>query len=568
MTSSLSCIAASVKVRDFGAIVDDGSDDGPAIRLAIADLKSKGGGNLIFENGRYDIKSTANGAHLYINGLPSIQLQGNGARFVFYVSSETGIYIQGSKATDAVSISDLSLNYSTPVYAYGKIMALGSDYFDFSFERGLKPESSYFLKATQAFAFVANKNNGVAKFVYRTVPLKTNCANWYQKLSTTTYRIFANNACDIQNPTNYVNTLNFTASQFKIGESVAVLARNSNSALYLRENIGKINVTNLNIKASPGLGVLMNSNEGNADFTKLIVQPLSTDTVSTNADALHIVGQRGRVLVQQSTFDGMADDAIALYSKGIELAVNGTYLNTATINAKYVSSNKYAVGDSLVFGNRKTGNIEHRSVIQSMAWDAKTGTYRLYSLPAMSAATISKFNDLTLFNESTAGNGSIVNKNTFGAFRGRAVNTRSQDLNITNNTALQLQVKFVSLETNFQWITGPYPSNILIQGNKVKVVENSVVDQTYPVVSTNVYLFDGQLAQNKSLLNNIRVNSNTVLNPKGVAYDLRNVASGEVKGNTISRESTSLNFFQWQTVIDISKSDASKIVKQGNTLVP
>jgi polygalacturonase len=65
MTSSLSCIAASVKVRDFGAIVDDGSDDGPAIRLAIADLKSKGGGNLIFENGRYDIKSTANGAHLY-----------------------------------------------------------------------------------------------------------------------------------------------------------------------------------------------------------------------------------------------------------------------------------------------------------------------------------------------------------------------------------------------------------------------------------------------------------------------------------------------------------------------
>src|SRR5688572_27520823 len=90
-------------VRSHGAVPDDGVDDGPGIRAAIAAAKAAGPGAIVtFEPGRYDIRTKAQpGApeHLLLQSPDGLALVGDHTELVFSDPEARAFSLNGARNT-------------------------------------------------------------------------------------------------------------------------------------------------------------------------------------------------------------------------------------------------------------------------------------------------------------------------------------------------------------------------------------------------------------------------------------------------------------------------------------
>ncbi|MBT8044950.1 MAG: right-handed parallel beta-helix repeat-containing protein [Verrucomicrobiae bacterium] len=75
--------ATDFHVRAYGALGDGVTDDGPAIRKAIAEaVKAAPGARVLFENKRYRLARAKVGAHIALKGVKGLTIEGNGAELI------------------------------------------------------------------------------------------------------------------------------------------------------------------------------------------------------------------------------------------------------------------------------------------------------------------------------------------------------------------------------------------------------------------------------------------------------------------------------------------------------
>lgn len=143
---SISLIAETVCVKDFGALPNDGLDDAPAIRKALEHCRTLKESELVFEPGQYDFSpALCEEKYFYISnndeGLKRIafnihkfknfSINGKGAQFMFHGFVNPFIISE----SENVLFKNFSIDFSRPFHSEGTILANHPDGLDVEFKK-------------------------------------------------------------------------------------------------------------------------------------------------------------------------------------------------------------------------------------------------------------------------------------------------------------------------------------------------------------------------------------------------------------------------------------------------
>jgi len=206
-----------------------------------------------------------------------------------------------------------------------------------------------------------------------------------------------------------------------------------------------------------------------------------------NADAVHIQDNRESVWIEDSTFDGVGDDASALYSlpSTILYIVAPNVLDLATVNYSQIANSyeqRFVPGDKVLFYDPIEGAaLREARVISSEAIqgdslsDFKTMNRVTFDQPITGAiasdssdangdSLLGYRNDIQVFNRDLSKNGliqnsSFANSRRFGTF------LMAENIQIVDSSYTGLQNSAIAGHNQTSWPLGNIPRDILIQNN-------------------------------------------------------------------------------------------------------
>lgn len=114
-----------------------------------------------------------------------------------------------------------------------------------------------------------------------------------------------------------------------VGDRFAFTARTQYVPFRFKGN-SNLGLSHITIHASYSAGVVLVGNDGVIIINDLQVKrpKRSFRILTTNADAIHTQQNRAQIIIQNSYFEGMGDDAINIYNKGgYVTSINGTDIN-------------------------------------------------------------------------------------------------------------------------------------------------------------------------------------------------------------------------------------------------
>ena len=288
---------SEVKLTDFGAIPNDGKDDGPALRKALAFCKkfSKTGFavKLTFLKGRYDLFEGKNRFHLIeLKNANNIIIDGNDSEIIIHDPLKGFFSIFKSHN---IIVKNLSIDYDPLPFTQGKIVGVNikEKTFDFKIDEGFPSlNMEMFQKASKVWGMVMDPK----------IPgkLKDGAPNYYasknfKELEPGTFRI------KMRGP----RILKF----MDVGDLYVHVARSNGSTIF-KSNLSK-NITYLNNTSytSPaGSYAAINMEEWS--IIGCAVQLKEGRIHSANADCVHVNGGTFGPWIENSLFEGYSDDAI------------------------------------------------------------------------------------------------------------------------------------------------------------------------------------------------------------------------------------------------------------------
>ncbi|MCG3177959.1 MAG: Alpha-1,3-galactosidase B [Phycisphaerae bacterium] len=273
--------AGDVRVRDFGAIPDDGKDDAAAIARAADKLKADGGGQLVLEKGRYDFSPPASKMGIVFNGAAGVTVDGNGATLMF-----SGLMngLGFGKCRD-VEVRNLTIDWARPPFSVGKVVATGEGTFDVQVEEAFPVSGGEPVGAWMEYD---------AKTRH---PLRQG-AEGYDDVAST----------ELLGPQKLRVKLKGGRVRARVG-SLVVLRHQvyGYNAINFHECTG-VAVRDVTILTAPGMGVIGHQSADIA-IERLSVVPRGERIMSTTADATHFNACRGKITMTDCRFAGMGDDA-------------------------------------------------------------------------------------------------------------------------------------------------------------------------------------------------------------------------------------------------------------------
>jgi len=293
---------STISVADYGAIPNDGNNDLVAITNAINVAKNLGSlqnpVRLLFESGTYNLMLDATVSHaIDITDATGILWDGQGAEFLIHNPSVG--FLGLTRCTNFV-IKNISIDYVTLPFTQGKITAINTSggFFDFELDEGYPiPTAGFFVNADQRWGMIKNVKGGIKKGSQNLVP-----HTGFTFISGRTYRTFQQNQ--------YLNAM-------AIGDYFVPIARNNGRTL-IRNTAGK-NVTYFNVVgyASPAGGFnAFDCEEWNVINSQIKIKEGRVHSI--NADCMHVNGGKIAPWVENSLFEGFADDCMNLkYTKRV-----------------------------------------------------------------------------------------------------------------------------------------------------------------------------------------------------------------------------------------------------------
>ncbi|MGB5982111.1 MAG: LamG-like jellyroll fold domain-containing protein [Nonlabens sp.] len=324
---------ATISVSNYGAIVNDGIDDIPgitaAINAAVTASTAQNPVRLLFDNGTYDIMPGGNNTHaLEMNDAESVLWDGQNAEFLVHSTSHGFLSLLRCRNT---IIKDITIDYATVPFTQGRVtnVDLSNGYFDFVVDNGFPlPTDPLFSTSPKRWGMLKNADGSLKEGA----PNQIQHIRFFELIAPRTYRYHQNNA---------------VLNSADVGDYFIHVARDNGKTL-IRNNGGK-NLTYLNVTghASPAGGFnARNSEEWNVINCRIIFKPGRLHTL--NADAMHVNGGKIAPWVENSTFEGFADDCMNLkYIKRVILSTNSP--TEITVNGEV------EVGETLEFYNPRDG---------------------------------------------------------------------------------------------------------------------------------------------------------------------------------------------------------------------
>ena len=293
-----------VSVLDFGAVPDDGQDDGPAVRAAVAACGRLSRPCLVFAPGVYHFRaeSTKATALIEFRNLPDISVRGEKATLVGN-GSKTLLRFEDC---GEVSVSGLDIDWDPLPFTAGRVVVARDDSIDIEV---VSPHPLCDDSAVQSLT---------AFDPQRRVPLGSSDPGYYQL----TQKAYGKKA-EMVGP----NRLRIPISPQPeilragkqqrvpaVGTHVLALYRVRGGGAIRPFGCGNVRFDNVSVFATLGMGFAMNAcDRVNLHQCRVVIKPDSGRWMSSTVDATHCNMVRQRVEYTDCVFEGMGDDAINVH---------------------------------------------------------------------------------------------------------------------------------------------------------------------------------------------------------------------------------------------------------------
>ncbi|WP_334318962.1 right-handed parallel beta-helix repeat-containing protein [Termitidicoccus mucosus] len=368
------------------------------------------------------------------------------------------------------------------------------------------------------------------------------------------------------------------AKFFAKGDRVIIFARaHSNAFCTADAGCGDITLDRIVTHAAPGLQFV---GIGSTDFKLLSCASVPRDATrffAGNADGVHVRANLLGPWIEGCAFNGIGDDGVALYNKGMAigarpapdtLAVAGTFMHLQpgdtfvifnpfdgqllgaprTVTTVRPAGEK-AVGGASGHWQQSAARADEASAGRA---PATAGSWDVTFTPALETGDAGfPMGDATwwknaqLFNRTRVNAGFVVKNNTFTSIRRYGVIARATDGVITGNTITGSSNSGITLlnEPNF-WANGLHSERVLIARNKISATAFDASSSASGGVAVNLRSLydhsadfrpkDGPIPKPARLHRAIRIEDNTIADWNHRAIFLRSAADCVIKGNIIA----------------------------------
>jgi hypothetical protein len=548
-----------IDAADFGAIADDRMDDHAAITAAIAAANQiEGPVKLQFTSGVYNIdqQSVLQTALFVLHQRDDFVLAGAGAQF--FVSNPAASFLHVFDS-ERVVLQDFEVDY-VERYSEGA-SPLEDVYRAITFSQGIIEEvdlngNSIVLNVDPAVTVTPgadffNKDTnprGTGYAIDPNVAGRLKLGSQQRYLPTAGRELAANQLHQIEL---------LDADGLEPGDRFVFQRRGQHNVIGIFGGSDQVTLSGVVAASSSSTFVsATRSSHINILNSHAVIKPGRFKGV--NADAVHIQDNREGVWVEDSTFEGVGDDASNLYSlpSTILNVVAPNMLDLATVNFSQIGNSydqRFVPGDKVLFydPNKGVELLEARVVSAETIRGDQAANFRIISRvtfdqpirgatvadpsDARGKSFLGYRNDIQVFNRDLSKNGliqnsSFANSRRFGTF------LMAENIQIVDSSYAGLQNSAIAGHNQTSWPLGNIPRDILLQNNDFNV--NGFGDpylndaHTRAVVSFKLDRYRDRVVQGHShLISNLTIVDNRFRDWGKAALSVRNAQNVTISEN-------------------------------------
>lgn len=511
--------APVIHIRDHGAVGDGETDDGPAVRKALATAIQGGPGTkLVFDKRTYRFGPYRGGSsQIELTDVNGLTIEGNGATLLLH--PQNGIF--SIRRCLNILIRGFVIDFDPLPFTQGTIRAVRADEGVFEFEL----HAGYPLPPSDA---IVKKRLGEGGWRWGTViDPKERHRRWGIPDH---YRIASVDAIGGR-----IYRIKVTPSHKK-GLKPVLPGDRFFLPLMLTEKGERVFGENIAVRESAdcilegitiysgrsGMNYSINRNEGLITLRNntITFRPSSSRLCSTWKDGMHVKDNRVGPLIEGCHFEGMLDDSINI-SANTAMAIN-------IISPKVfrLMGPAFSASDAVMIFDPQSGKTQMTKVIETKV-EGETHTVTLAD--SVEDVIVGRkqrehIKSTHFYNMSYINDGFIVRDCIFKPQRRHAMLVRSPNGIIDNNTIDGVGGAAVWMGNEMgSFYEGPFPQNNIIRNNTIRNTQ-----------LTAIHIYTRALNRHARHTSKIRVENNriTVL-PEHMAISVRNAAGVELKSNRI-----------------------------------
>lgn len=441
-------------VRDFGAVADGRAECGESIRAAIqAAIQAGGPAEVVLGPGLYRATpATPRGACFPIQNATNLVIRGAGPSTGILVADPAATAFSVGPGQD-VRLHGFKIDYDPLPFCQGTIRAVdpSSGSFDLEIDPGYPtPDGENFLKAVEPYGKWGMIMDRTVRRIRSGTPDHYMTPRW-EPCGGRTWRFFTLDE-------HHRGNLRY----MRVGDAYVHLARGHGTAVFAQGCSG-IRIEKVIVHSSPGLAVGLVGNRG-----EIVVQGLEVRfpshalgrLLTANADGVHCQQNRSGPLIEKCYFEGMADDAINLYTPpNVLREVRSPTQWLVSPGATIFPGDRLQVLDPLT--GRIRGEVKTAVVTPENRWLLLTLEKPLEGvMPGADHRTAD-----TLYNLDACGAGFQIRHNYMKGNRRYGCLLRAGNGVVENNTFEDTTGAGVVLTNEPDWPEGPVPWDIVIRGN-------------------------------------------------------------------------------------------------------
>ncbi|HEY0828963.1 MAG TPA: hypothetical protein VGE40_12770 [Bacilli bacterium] len=464
-----------------------------------------------------------------------------------------------------ITVQGFTFDYQALPFVQGEVVAVDSTAGTFDYV----VESGYTLLDDPRMADVSSKWGTVRdpSNVYlqkSTAKDFIDIKSWV-KLNANTYRM------TVPDNTKYVIG---SANHLNTGDKFVMIIRGTaNNIINFRE-CNTVTVQDVTVHASSGISVISYyTNALTVNNLNVVRRPASGRWVTTNADGVHVQAARSGPWIDNSTFEGMHDDAVAIYAKPsiITEVISTTQVKVSGFGGgkNPLAGDKIQVYDPVNGRTRGTATVTNVEALTGYAASSRAILTLDTAIIGMVAGVDHKTAD-TIYNLNTYASGFYVKNSTFRESRRYGNYLKASNGVIENNTYTNIGGSAVIIQNEPDAPNGPVADNILVKNNVIDGVAFLAVNGNATSYSSAIRITSEKLGfkmADERGQTNITIQNNTIkriLSRSGMY--LSGVDNIQIIGtNSIEASSTDPVFDG--KINGVKLTNASNVVVDGLTII-
>ncbi|QHI69815.1 right-handed parallel beta-helix repeat-containing protein [Tichowtungia aerotolerans] len=494
-SAPLTClnVKATLNVRDFGAVPNDGKDDRPAIASAVLKARRmEGPVQISFESGCYDIQpatddyiySDHTNSGVFLRDCRDMVIEGNGAHMLIH---RQDVSVFAAVHSTNIIIRNFTADYDPLPFSQGTVCSINeaNNSFVFELQSGFPRPDDAFFKSCDSW--------GMLKDTEHPGRLKADCPSVFffdemTPVERNKYRIV------LKNPGR--------TSYFTKGDVFAITGRSASIGWY--NDSDNITFNNITAYACPS-PVFIGTETSRLNVLNCRMKLIGKRLMTNGGGGVICQASRIGPWVENCEFEGLSDDCLNIYGLPIYILEQ-----ISPVKMRVYAKAAIQPGDRLAFFNPNEGNVIQETTVVSFSKNIlvlKDPVGKLNTVPPGAKRTKVNPREWKIYdhayNLNAVGNYYVYRNNTMHDGRRYGVLLRASYGLIENNRFEGLSRTGMQISNEPEWPEGFWTRNLIVRGNRVSECGYGHGDPSIQIKSLKLHgVMDAPIQKNIFLIDN------------------------------------------------------------------